>query len=94
MSEFKTPSLRNVSRTAPYMRQGQLKTLEDVLHFYSTFEGAMPLDKGAEKLLVPLELNALEREQLRDFLIALEDEDQPTDRMGPPPKPYLETPKK
>jgi cytochrome c peroxidase len=32
---MRTPSLRNVARTAPYMRNGSLKTLDDVLDFYS-----------------------------------------------------------
>lgn len=31
---FRTPSLRNVALTAPYMHNGMLKTLEDVLRFY------------------------------------------------------------
>jgi cytochrome c peroxidase len=34
--QFKTPSLRNVAVTAPYMHRGQLATLESVLKFYST----------------------------------------------------------
>jgi len=32
---FKTPSLRNVARTAPYMHDGSLLTLDDVISFYS-----------------------------------------------------------
>ncbi len=31
---FKTPSLRNVALTAPYMHDGSLKTLQDVIDFY------------------------------------------------------------
>ena len=31
---FRTPSLRNVALTAPYMHNGVLRTLEDVLRFY------------------------------------------------------------
>ena len=34
--QFKTPSLRNVANTAPYMHNGVLKTLKDVVHFYNT----------------------------------------------------------
>src|SRR5688572_16596031 len=37
---FKTPTLREVSRTAPYMHDGSLTTLEDVIEFYS--EGGRP----------------------------------------------------
>jgi cytochrome c peroxidase len=32
---FKTPSLREVARTAPYMHDGSLATMEDVIEFYS-----------------------------------------------------------
>jgi cytochrome c peroxidase len=32
---FKTPTLREVARTAPYMHDGSLATLEDVVRFYS-----------------------------------------------------------
>lgn len=32
---FKTPTLRNVAETAPYMHDGSLKTLEDVVDFYN-----------------------------------------------------------
>ncbi len=35
LPEFKTPSLREVSRTAPYMHDGSLATLEDVMDHYS-----------------------------------------------------------
>jgi len=37
---FKTPTLRDVARTAPYMHDGSLATLEDVIDFYS--EGGRP----------------------------------------------------
>src|SRR5207253_2429241 len=32
---FRTPSLRNLSRTRPYMHDGQKETLFDVLHYYA-----------------------------------------------------------
>jgi len=32
---FKTPTLREVARTAPYMHDGSLGTLEDIVEFYS-----------------------------------------------------------
>src|SRR6185436_11329643 len=32
---FKTPGLRNVARTAPYMHNGAFKTLEEVVEFYN-----------------------------------------------------------
>lgn len=36
ISKFKTPSLRNIELTAPYMHDGRLKTLEDVVEHYSS----------------------------------------------------------
>jgi cytochrome c peroxidase len=34
--KFKTPHLRNIALTAPYMHNGILKTLKEVVHFYNT----------------------------------------------------------
>lgn len=39
LGAFKTPSLRNVERTAPYMHAGQFASLEEVLRFYRTLPG-------------------------------------------------------
>ena len=33
--QFKTPTLRNVAKTAPYMHDGSLETLDDVVKFYN-----------------------------------------------------------
>ncbi|MCP3920649.1 MAG: hypothetical protein GY711_34415 [bacterium] len=73
--EFKTPSLRNVARTAPYMHQGQLPSLAAVAHFYSTFEGASDDPRALEKTLVPLGLTAGEQADLVAFLESLTDEE-------------------
>jgi cytochrome c peroxidase len=44
--EFKTPTLRNVALTAPYMHDGSLKTLKDVVDFYAGGGNSNPyLDK-------------------------------------------------
>ena len=72
--QFKTPTLRNVARTAPYMHQGQFASLRDVLHFYSTLEGAAPAGHHQETTLVPLALEPGELEDLEAFLEALTDE--------------------
>jgi cytochrome c peroxidase len=66
--KFKTPTLREVSRTAPYMHDGSLATLEDVIEFYS--DGGRPnpnLDPDVRKLTLSNE----EREHLVAFLRAL-----------------------
>ena len=36
MGKFKTPSLRNIEVTAPYMHDGRFQTLQEVLNHYNT----------------------------------------------------------
>ena len=88
--KFKTPTLRNVARTAPYMHEGQIATLEDVVAFYSTLEGAAPLTRFSERILAePLNLTDQEQADLVAFLESLTDEGLPAELFGPPPTPYL-----
>jgi cytochrome c peroxidase len=69
--QFRTPSLRNVANTAPYMHQGQLNTLEQVIAFYSTLDGAISLDHHSESVLKPLQLSPQESRDLLVFLQSL-----------------------
>jgi len=72
--QFKTPSLRNVAVTAPYMHQGQVASLRDVLHHYSEFENAFdPLKGHFELTLQPLHLTEQETDELLAFLESLTD---------------------
>lgn len=59
--KFKTPTLRGVALTAPYMHDGSIKTLEEVVDFYNKGGGANAnLDAGIRPLkLSPEELRAL-----------------------------------
>lgn len=72
-AEIKTPSLRNVALTAPYMHRGQFADLDAVLAFYSTHAGRRALPSPRERLLVPLHLTAQESADLKAFLEALTD---------------------
>lgn len=45
---FKTPTLRDIAKTAPYMHDGSLKTLEEVVEYYS--KGATPNDYLDEEI--------------------------------------------
>jgi len=65
---YRTPGLRNVALTAPYMHDGSLATLEDVVAFYDRGGGDDP-DKA--QWLFPLGLSEGERRALVAFLKTL-----------------------
>jgi cytochrome c peroxidase len=71
ITAFKTPSLRNVTRTAPYMHTGQFATLDDVLDFYAALPGKAAFGHR-ELTLQPLTLPPERRAALKAFLAALE----------------------
>jgi cytochrome c peroxidase len=64
---FKTPTLREVARTAPYMHDGSLATLDEVVEFYDRGGNANPL---LDSEIRPLRLAAAEKRQLAAFLRA------------------------
>jgi cytochrome c peroxidase len=65
---FKTPTLRNIAQSAPYMHDGSLKTIKDVVDFYVGGGSSNPhLDKD----LKPLKLSQAQRADLIAFLEAL-----------------------
>jgi cytochrome c peroxidase len=68
--EFKVPSLRHVAQTAPYMHDGQLATLADVLRHYSELNEER-LHADGERILRPLRLRADEIADLETFLRSL-----------------------
>ena len=65
---FKTPTLREVTLTAPYMHDGSLKTLEDVVDFYNKGGDRNP---NLDRRMRPLQLSADEKAQLVAFMKAL-----------------------
>jgi cytochrome c peroxidase len=68
---FKTPTLREVARTAPYMHDGSLRRLEDVIEFYD--RGGRP-NRGLDSEIRPLRLTGTEKRSLVAFLRALSGE--------------------
>ncbi len=72
--EFKTPTLRNVALTAPYMHNGAFDTLEEVVEFYSTRADARRFGGQSEKILQPLNLSPTEASDLVAFLESLTDD--------------------
>jgi cytochrome c peroxidase len=72
---FKTPSLRNVAVTAPYMHNGMFGTLREVVNYYNhpdrVVQGSINRDKALE---TPLALSETDIDDLVAFLEALTDD--------------------
>ncbi len=68
VGKFVTPTLREVSRTAPYMHNGVFATLDEVIEFYNKGGGDEP---QKSPLLKPLGLSGSEKEALISFLESL-----------------------
>jgi cytochrome c peroxidase len=65
---YKTPSLRNVALSAPYMHNGSLATLKEVVQFYN--QGGIA-NENLSPLIKPLGLTDAEIDDLVAFLQAL-----------------------
>jgi cytochrome c peroxidase len=65
---FKTPTLRSIIETAPYMHDGAFKTLEEVVDFFDQGGGSNP---NLSPLMKPLGLTPEEKTDLVEFLKAL-----------------------
>ena len=64
---MKTPTLRNISLTAPYMHGGQMSNLSEVVEHYNEAPSSMLSHNEAK----PLNLRPVERSQLESFLLTL-----------------------
>jgi cytochrome c peroxidase len=71
MGKFRTPSLRFTKYTAPYMHNGELASLEDVVAFYNKGGGKNEFNANKSKLLKPLGLSETEMTDLLAFLDSL-----------------------
>jgi cytochrome c peroxidase len=80
---FKAPTLRNIARSAPYMHDGSIATLDAVIDFYAAggrvlTDGPRPGDGRAHPsknaFIKGFTLTAQERQDLLDFLSSLTDE--------------------
>jgi len=67
--QFKTPTLRDVEHTAPYMHDGSAKTLKEVVEFYN--RGGAPDDPTIDQDMKPLNLTEEEVGFLVEFLKAM-----------------------
>lgn len=84
--QFKTPTLRNVERTPPYMHGGHFETLEEVVRFYSTLDEEVTVGHR-EEMLEPLALSKRQIADLVAFLESLTGDPPPQKLMRPPETP-------
>lgn len=68
---FKTPTLREISRTAPYMHDGRFGSLEEVVAFYN--QGGIQ-NPHQDNTIIPLELTEVEQQDVVSFLRSLNGE--------------------
>ncbi len=73
---FKTPGLRNIVERAPYMHNGSLATLGEVIDHYATGFAERP---SLSDDIKPFELSAAEKDDLIAFLESLSSEDDPVE---------------
>lgn len=74
IGKFKTPGLRNLLVTGPYMHNGMFKTLREVIDYYDNPNKFVPNSVNRDSLLAkPLGLSETEKKDLENFLLALTD---------------------
>ena len=66
--KFRTPTLRDISRTSPYMHNGSIKGLNDLIDFYD--KGGVP-NSYQSPVVKPLQLTIEEKVDLKKFLRSL-----------------------
>jgi cytochrome c peroxidase len=75
LGAFKTPSLRNIARTPPYLHDGSLNTLEKVVEYFNNGGKLNPRDPGPNPfqspLIRPLHLSEAQKGDLVAFLKSL-----------------------
>jgi cytochrome c peroxidase len=72
MGAFKTPTLRNIARTAPYMHDGSLKTLKDVVVHYNNGGATKKGDKVNDFLSGGIRPLGLSDQQIADLVAFME----------------------
>jgi len=70
IGKFKIPSLRNIELTFPYMHDGNMASIDEIIDHYRKGGQGNHLQS---KIIQPFEINAMERKQLKAFLWALTD---------------------
>jgi cytochrome c peroxidase len=71
LGKFKVPGLRNIAFTAPYMHDGSLKTLRDVIDYYDNPSKFVKGSINTDTLITPLGLTEQDKQDLEAFLLTL-----------------------
>lgn len=75
LGAFKTPTLRNVTQTAPYMHDGRFATLEEAVQHYFTLDTtSFPVDSLLQKDMAQFTFNSAKTAALLAFLGTLTEE--------------------
>lgn len=75
LGKFKVPGLRNIAVTAPYMHDGSMKTLREVIDYYDNPHAVLPSGMNRDGVLSePLGLTEQEKLDLEAFLHSLTDD--------------------
>ncbi len=78
IGKFKVPGLRNIALTAPYMHNGQFKTLREVIDFYSNPYDFVEHPINMDSLMIePLNFSEKQKIDLENFLHSLTDKNIP-----------------
>jgi len=78
LGKFKVPGLRNVGLTAPYMHNGMMETLEEVMDYYSNPYNFVEAPINTDSLMIePLKLSDRQKADLVNFLHSLTDKNLP-----------------
>jgi cytochrome c peroxidase len=74
LGKFKTPGLRNIAKTSPYMHNGKFKSLQEVIDYYNDPNKIVPMHQNRDTILnQPLGLTKAEKSDLLMFLNSLTD---------------------
>ncbi|HXG61846.1 MAG TPA: cytochrome-c peroxidase [Planctomycetota bacterium] len=74
---FKTPTLRNIALTAPYMHDGSMRTLREVIDHYEKAPALNPKPRNLSIFMQPIKLTDSEKEDLIAFLRTLTGDKRP-----------------
>ena len=88
IGKFRPPTLRNIALTAPYMHDGSLATLEEVIDHYAA--GGKFNHPNKSRILRPFRLTEAEKRDLIEFLKSLTDEEMRHDPRWSDPWPSVQ----